>query len=463
MMLLALLISLNGPWLFAPDPARAGGQSGWHEAAFNDSSWTTVTIPQRQTLQGAVWYRRKFDVPKDAVRKHVRVVFEAVADGAKVWLNGQPVGEHQGGYTPFEVDLSPMVRTGGSNILAVLVEAASATGGIVRGVRLEITNRVYPTRQRALVKDDHVTATVWVRNTLDNTSSVQATFEVLDGDRVIAHAEANATVPPYFTEPIEATFTMPRESIRMWDLDHPNLYTLHTVVSKSVEAVEGGYDTEISSTFGFRRIEIRGAQFLLNGEPVRLGGAVLTGTEDLRDLKEAGLVFNLMANPLPETVLDWADHNGLLLVEATDSKSGRPSIIDGGGFRITKDLSSVHGAGEPVYFVESGSCQTPTALQKNPSVIGIARDVSACGLPREEFVSPLLNNIYQRDGNTYVEVLNRADFPRQVLRGYDVRIGSTVHPLPVLKPGATATVEFELQNPYLVQIRTPGGFVVAGR
>jgi hypothetical protein len=174
-------------------------------------------------------------------------------------------------------------------------------------------------------------------------------------------------------------------------------------------------------------------------------------------------VFNLMANPLPETVLDWADHNGLLLVEATDSKSGRPSIIDGGGFRITKDLSSVHGAGEPVYFVESGSCQTPTALQKNPSVIGIARDVSACGLPREEFVSPLLNNIYQRDGNTYVEVLNRADFPRQVLRGYDVRIGSTVHPLPVLKPGATATVEFELQNPYLVQIRTPGGFVVAGR
>jgi hypothetical protein len=96
-------------------------------------------------------------------------------------------------------------------------------------------------------------------------------------------------------------------------------------------------------------------------------------------------------------------------------------------------------------------------------VIGIAKDVSACGLPREEFVSPLLNDIYQRDGNTYVEVLNRADFPRQVLRGYDVRIGSTVHPLPVLEPGATATVEFELQNPYLVQIRTPGGFVVAGR
>ncbi len=463
MMLLALLISLNGPWHFAPDPARTGEQAGWQEAGFNDSNWTSADVPQRQTFHGAAWYRRKFDVPKDAVTKHVRVVFEAVSDTAKVWLNGQPVGEHQGGYTPFDVDLSPMVRTGGSNILAVLVETASATGGIVRGVRLEITNRVYPAHQRALVKDDHVAATIWVRNTLDNTSSVQATFEVLDGARVVARAEANATVPPNFTEPIEATLTVANENVRPWDLDHPNLYTLRTVVSKSVEAVEGGYDSEISSTFGFRKIEIRGAQFLLNGEPVRLGGAVVTGTEDLRDLKEAGLVFNLTANPLPEAVLDWADQNGLLLIEATDSNGSHPSVIDGAGFRITKDLPSIKSVAEPVYFVESGSCQTPAGAGKNPSVIGIARDVSTCGIPRDGFVSPVLNNIYQRDGNTYVEVLNRGDFPKQVLRGYDVKIGSTVHPLPVLKPGESATVEFEFQNPYRVEIRTPGGFVVAGR
>jgi hypothetical protein len=270
-------------------------------------------------------------------------------------------------------------------------------------------------------------------------------------------------VPPYFTESIDATLTVPRETIRPWDLDHPNLYTLHTVVSKSVEAVEGGYDAEISSTFGFRQIEIRGPQFLLNGQAVRLGGAVVTGDEDLRSLKEAGLVFNLSANPLPEAVLDWADHNGLLLIEKTNSRSegSHPSVVDDAGFHITKDLPAISSG--PVYFIQSDDCRTPADVEKNPSVIVIARDIATCGIPREGPVSPVLNNIYQRNGNTYVEVLNRADFPKQVLRGYDVKIGSTVHPLPVLSPGETTTVEFELQNPYRVEIRTPGGFVVAGR
>jgi beta-glucuronidase len=82
---------------------------------------------------------------------------------------------------------------------------------------------------------------------------------------------------------------------------------------------------------------------------------------------------------------------------------------------------------------------------------------------REEFSSAVVRSITQKNGNTFIEVYNRADFPCQTLRDYEVRVGPNIRKMSTVKPGDAVTLEFEQVNPYRVEVRQNTGFVVAGR
>ena len=79
-------------------------------------------MPEYADYTGIAWYRRQLTLPPIAGEAHVRLRFGAVFYLAQVWWNGVYLGEHEGGYTPFEFDVSGLARPGAANVLAVRVD-----------------------------------------------------------------------------------------------------------------------------------------------------------------------------------------------------------------------------------------------------------------------------------------------------------------------------------------------------
>ena len=127
-------LSLSGEWRFTIDAHTSGQARGWAEPDFDDSRWTVVTVPHTWNVMsddynydGIGWYRLRFMLPAIASHGHLRLRFEAVFHVADVWLNSIYLGEHEGGYTPFEFDVSGLAKPGVEHILAVQVDNLRAT------------------------------------------------------------------------------------------------------------------------------------------------------------------------------------------------------------------------------------------------------------------------------------------------------------------------------------------------
>ncbi|HSJ86034.1 MAG TPA: beta galactosidase jelly roll domain-containing protein, partial [Anaerolineales bacterium] len=133
----SISIPLTGEWHFSVDQDRTGEQNGWEDSDFDDSSWTVVNVPHTWNImptyseyEGIAWYRRVFRAPEEIKNAHVRLKFDAVFYLARVWLNGQYLGQHEGGYTPFEFDVTSLVKKSESNLIAVQVDNLRATNRI---------------------------------------------------------------------------------------------------------------------------------------------------------------------------------------------------------------------------------------------------------------------------------------------------------------------------------------------
>ena len=106
-------VPLLKDWRFAVDRDKVGEQQGWIDPTYDDSKWVTVTVPHTWNVMseyadysGLAWYRHTFTPTVESGPAHLRLHFEAVFYLARVWLNGQYLGEHEGGYTPFEIDVT---------------------------------------------------------------------------------------------------------------------------------------------------------------------------------------------------------------------------------------------------------------------------------------------------------------------------------------------------------------------
>ena len=111
-----LEIPLSKEWRFAPDPQDGGEKGGWQSSRYNDANWEYVSMPhtwntmEKHTgYEGIAWYRLTFPCPSQADEAHVSLKFDAVFYLARVWLNGEYLGEHEGGYTPFEFNVNSRV------------------------------------------------------------------------------------------------------------------------------------------------------------------------------------------------------------------------------------------------------------------------------------------------------------------------------------------------------------------
>jgi hypothetical protein len=312
-------------------------------------------MPEHADYEGLAWYRRRFTAPMAAQAGHLRLRFEAVFYRAHIWLNGVYVGEHEGGYTPFEFDISGMVKADAETVLAVRVDNRRAAdrlpanlklgwsfdwwnyGGIVRDVWLQLSSRAFIAHQR-IVAVPHlvaahdadaadITATVTLRN---------ASTDVLHG-QLMGDALDEATGRSVLSaSPVVAVALSPGESVDMplairiahptlWHVDHPHLYRWST----SLRASDGQTLHTADVRFGVRAVGVQQGQLYLNGESVRLVGltrhadspahglaeTVTIMAADYADLKALNTVLSRPAHyPQAEFILEYADRAGILLI-----------------------------------------------------------------------------------------------------------------------------------------------------
>ncbi len=337
------IINLNPDWLYIPHDLPAAADPACDEADFVPVSipHTNIELPHHNFSEREYcfvsWYRKRFFVPADAAGRRVFLDFDGVMVAATVYVNGTSAGpEHRGGYTPFSLDVTDLVKPGEENLLAVRVDSTErpdippfggvvdylAFGGIYRDVSLRIVDPIYIKDIFAVPKD-----VLSDRKTVDISATiVNTTDEELEIDLTASIGGGAASISGDLELPARGeakiTFGLPGLEARLWDLDTPTLYEA---------AVELDNGDRLATRVGFRTIEfVRGA-LRLNGKPIELRGlnrhqtypyigAAAPARLQVRDalILKYDLACNIVrASHYPQSrhFLDACDEIGLLVFE----------------------------------------------------------------------------------------------------------------------------------------------------
>ncbi len=284
-------VALNDDWRFNLGDLKYGGianlpTDGWQEVTVpHDWSVLQQASPLYASCTGFFpggigWYRRQVDIPATEQGNKVYVYFEGVYNNSEVYFNGQLIGKRPYGYVSFMYDLTPYVKWGESNSLAVKVDHSEDadsrwyTGsGIYRDVWLVYANPVHidlwGVAYSATVTGDK--AVVKVNTEIKNDSAQKATVkvkeELLDAEgKVVATAVRNASVAAGETGVVELALNL--NSPNLWDLENPYLYTLNTTVMQGSKQID-----ESSCKVGIRTLDFDPDKgFSLNGKNIKMKG-----------------------------------------------------------------------------------------------------------------------------------------------------------------------------------------------
>ncbi len=274
--------------------------------------------------EGTVWYRTKFDFANSGKAKRQFLHFGAANYQADVYLNGEKLGQHIGGFTPFEFEVTGKLKQSGNSLVVKVdntrhLDAVPTVntdwwnyGGITRDVALLETPATFVRDyQLHLVAGsaDHLRAIV----TLDGKGAGAAVAISIPEIGLEKRANANADGI--------ATFDISGARISMWSPEQPKLYDVE---------ISAGNDV-VTDRVGFRNIQVRGTDILLNGKPVFLRGVSIHeenpmrggraySPEDARMLlgwaKELGCNFVRLAHyPHNEYMARVADEMGIMVWE----------------------------------------------------------------------------------------------------------------------------------------------------
>ncbi len=361
----------NDGWRFhLGDEARAG------EREFDDSTWRSLTLPHDWSIEldfthnvssevghldgGTGWYRKTFTLPAAMQGKRISIDFGGVYMDSYVYINGELVGNHPYGYTPFSFDITEKVICDGvtENVIAVkainqithnvMVETTSrwySGSGIYRDVYLTVTSPVCVDRYGTKIttpnlKTEYDTTTdtgnvtvkveTTVRNDTDSPQSVVVKSSILnDSDDSLAGAPVEApavAIPSKTAQAISQTIMVADPALWTVTTNQPALYKLHTEV-----LVNGVVTDSYDSRFGFRWTDFDANEgFYLNGEWMKLQGVCMHHDQgalgavsnyraverQMQIMKRAGVnAIRVTHNPASEELLEVCDRIGLMVVE----------------------------------------------------------------------------------------------------------------------------------------------------
>lgn len=281
------VLPLNHKWLYSPKLLP-----GSTDPKFNDKNFERVTIPHTNKMlpvsgfdekeyMFVSTYRRHFRLPKDLQGKRIFVDFGGVMTAAKVFINGQNLGEYRGGYTPFSFELTKNINWSGDNVLAVEVDSTERKdippfgrlvdyltfGGIYREVSLRIVNDVFIQNVFAkpvdvLQSNRSVNVKVFLNSTENSGLTLKA--DLFDGEKLITSENLNLAGNDKFVHEISLKTL---GAIELWDIDKPKLYNVRVTLSQNNKIIDH-YETRI----GFREAKFTPEGFYLNGKHLKLRG-----------------------------------------------------------------------------------------------------------------------------------------------------------------------------------------------
>lgn len=369
--ILSLLITIStlGVGCSTPERQRSSFNEGWlfqlgesAEAAdptLNDSEWRKLNLPHDWSIEqsfeehapagpgggalpgGTGWYRKHFQVDYNDNEK-VYIDFDGVYMNSEVYINGRLLGKRPFGYISFRYDLTPYLKPGEDNVIAVKVDNSKqpnsrwySGSGIYRNTWLTKTNTLhvdlwgtYVTTPVVTDKEAQVDVATTVRNAGSQTENFCVISTLLDakGSRVAQVKSNPTTVEAGDTVTLKQSLLV-RNPIR-WSLENPYLYTLQTTITKDGTAVDE-YETPV----GIREFYFDANRgFFLNGKPTKikgvcqhhdlgsLGTAVNTRAleRQLEILKEMGCnSIRMSHNPPAPELLELCDKMGIIVQNET--------------------------------------------------------------------------------------------------------------------------------------------------
>nr|WP_285891423.1 glycosyl hydrolase 53 family protein [Paenibacillus pasadenensis] len=357
-------LSFNNSWKF-----YRGNKPGAEAVDFDDFTWEDVTLPHSAMLekadvsdsyQGISWYRRHFFVDGAYSGKKVFIEFEGVMQKADVYVNGNLLATHYGGYLPFTVDVTDAITYGGTdNIIAVKADNTNNAdippgrgqdsldflyqGGIYRDVRMNIMNKLHitdpvyankPGGGGVFVTSGNVSASsaaIQVKTHVLNETAASQTTQVLttivDKDNNVVAQNTSAAQALAAGSDVTITQSLTVNNPQLWSPDSPYLYKVHSVVLKDGQPV----DSKTTNT-GIRSIEFsHEGGLILNGQRFKgmgtnhhqaypyLGNAVSNEGQyrEAVKLKEAGFQYVRTSHyPVDPAFLAACDELGLMVLES---------------------------------------------------------------------------------------------------------------------------------------------------
>lgn len=364
-------ITFSGTVLFDNDwRFTRGGAQGAEMENFDDSRWRLLDLPHDWSIEdlpgtrspfnpaaisqvnggftegGTGWYRKTFSIDQHQKGQRFFIRFDGVYMNADVWINGQMLGNHPYGYTSFAFDLTPHIKPGAANTIAVKVRNEGENSrwysgsGIYRHVWLSVLDPVHIDQWGTYITTPTVTpdaATISVKTRLSNSDSIShriTLYSIItdaNGKEVASTSSQKTLSPDKKTGKEETEQTITLSSPVLWSVDKPVLYTLHTKLYQQM--ANGGQPIlldEQQTPFGIRTLSFDTTGFRLNGKLIKLKGGCIhhdngplgakaydrAEERKIELLKASGYnAIRLSHNPPSPALLNACDRLGMLVID----------------------------------------------------------------------------------------------------------------------------------------------------
>lgn len=277
-------MNLNGWWDFVIDHSESGEEKEYFKGEGFDRKILVPFAPE-SPLSGVgaldfmktVWYKRSFRIPETWLGKRIFLHFEASDYRTTVWVNGQRVGEHEGGYTPFSFDITDLLNPS-DNLLVVRAYDDTRSGLQPTGKQshrlhsysclYRRTTGIWQTVWLEPVPNIHI-EDYWVWPDVDNGAAqvmVRLTKPPEKGEiilRVIADGQEEYSQRKRAAAMV--FFEVKIKNAKLWDIRQPNLYDLDILYADRGQTID-----RIRGYFGLRKVEARGKTIFINNRPVFL-------------------------------------------------------------------------------------------------------------------------------------------------------------------------------------------------
>lgn len=433
---------LDGIWSFRLDAAGEGRDASWFAgtlpgardmavpASFND----LLADAEVRDHSGDIWYQRVVRVPRGWADQRVVLHLEAATHRATVWVDEQEVVSHEGGYTPFEADVTEFVTAGEEVRVTVLVNNTLSFQSIPPGVLEDTPAGPVQRYFHDFFNYSGLHRSVWLSATPQahledvtvttgfegTTGTVGWATESVDADgldvAVVLRDEAGAVVAEGRGDSGELSV----HDVHLWQPGKAYLYDLEVQLVDDAGAVLDSYHQSV----GVRTVEVRGTDFLVNGEPFYFKGfgmhedhgTIGKAHSDAHVVNDFALLEWVGANsfrtshyPYSEEVLDYADRHGIVVIDET-AAVGLNMGLGGGIFGAQGYTTfSPETVNETTREVHAQAIRELVARDKNhPSVVlwSIANEPESDTEAAEEYFRPLFDVARQADPTRPVGFVN---------------------------------------------------------